>query len=1756
MACRVAGGNHSPEQLWETILAKRDCSGELPAGRWDAYEARGHARTLSQTTRRGYFVEHLDHFDAAFFGISPKEAEQMDPQQRLALEVAWEALEHAGIDPKGLRGSDAAVFMGVNSDDYARLLLEDLANAEAWMGIGTAYCGVPNRVSYHLDLMGPSAAVDAACASSLVAIHQGRQAILAGETKLAIVGGVNALCGPGLTRVLDKAGAISPDGSCLSFDDDAHGYGRGEGAAVVVLKRLADAIRDGDNIVALLKGSAVAQDGKTNGIMAPNAKAQELVARQALAQAKVDPSTVEYVEAHATSTPLGDPTEVSAISAVYGQRRHQPVSIGSVKPNVGHLEAGAGAVGFIKAVMALNKATFPPQANLTRLNSKVDWDRSGTRVVQEAASWTETGDHRRRAAICSYGYGGTVAHAIIEQSPYGIPADLPSTSLPADPLLLVLSAPQQKKLAGQAAALASWLSSPAGRRESLKSIANTLALRRAQHQHRAAFVVHNHDQAVEVLTAFATGTKSEWVSQSTALDSISKRGVVWVFSGHGAQWKDMGRALMTNAVFYRAIEAIDGIVQEEAGFSAIDALRSPGTDSWGSDEVQVLTYVMQIGLAAILRSKGVQPQAIVGHSVGEIAASVAAGCLSPEEGALIVARRARLYAEVKGRGAMFLVNLPFEQVEAELGGREDVVAAINSSPSSCVVSGEAAAVQAYVEQINGRGIKAAKVATDVAFHSSGMLGPLAMPLAQKLSGELQPRPPAVPLYSTSDPKTPRSEDPRDVDYWVRNMVNPVLLTSAVNAALSDGFRLFLEVSSHPIVSHSISETIMDWGIDDEEFAVIPTLRRNKPAKDCVLHAAGALHTRAVNVDFSRLLGRRWSPNVPGTVWNHKSFWRKVETSGCAKSSSITHDVDNHTLLGLRTQVAGTTSTLYTTELDNDTKPFPGNHPLHGIEIIPAAVLINTFHHSTAASTLSNVILRVPVAISAPRDIQVIVADDAVKITSRLQQSDAMDSLDHSWVTHTTCCWSSVPDSGCNKETRIDLQVTKQRIGAVLPPSFSIDYLDKVGVSAMGFPWAVTEHYGTLDEMLARVDVAPDVTTGAKLPWHEGSWAPLLDAATSVGSTIFFDNPKLRMPAQIERVHFTAGHGARPPKTGWLYVQRAAAQAVHVSVCNDDGRELVKFESMRFSEIEGTPGVSGSVESLVHSMVWVPAPFSHKPLCWDEVIVVGDDAAARERYGQQLRQQSKNITLRGTAGDVERTAISANTAIIYSPSSVFDLEQVPARAEAFLSESLVLIKHAVRSSAANVKVFVITAAGDLSHAPLHGLARIVASEHPDRWGALIDAEDPASFPALAMKYVQNQDVVRVQDGLPRVARLQPLPRSALYSNKDNTAHTLLPRPEGTYIITGGLGALGLEVADWLVEKDARRVVLISRRALPPRKTWTSPSPSASISTAIARIQALEQRGATVHTIALDLAAPDAHTALLARLEALALPPVLGVVHAAGVLSDALVLDTMPASIAQALAPKVRGALALHAAFAPGALDFFVLFSSCGQLLGLPGQAAYASANAFLDALATARRRVAADNTVAMLWTSWRGLGMAASTQFIDAELAAKGVTDVSRDDAFRAWEHLGRFDVGHGVVVRCLALDEGEPLPAAVLADVAVRRVGTAAGAGGAGGPAADSARDRGDSAAVPVGAEQLKAWLESKIREIIAGVLMLEGGADEVDPRAAITDLGVDSVMTVALRRGLQSAFKVKVPPTLTWSHPTANHLVGWFAEKLKGEKE
>jgi 6-methylsalicylic acid synthase len=1763
LACRTAGDIDSPEKLWEFIMEKRNASGEVPRWRWEPWLRRDsrNAKEIAKTLSKGYFIEKLENFDAAFFGISPKEAEQMDPHQRLALELSWEALEHAGIDPKSLAGSDTSVYMGIDSDDYSRLLLEDLPNIEAWMGIGTAAHGVPNRISYHLDLMGPSTAVDAACASSLVAVHMGRQAILNGESRISIVGGVNVLLAPALTRMLGKAGALSPDGICRSFDDNANGYARGEGGAVIILKHLSSAIADGDHILAILKGSAIAQDGKTNGIMAPNAKAQELVGRKALTRACIDPLTVGYVEAHATATPLGDPTEMSAITALYGagvgRSSDEPVMIGSIKPNVGHLEAAAGAVGLVKTVLAVKKGQLAPQTCLTKVNTRIDWERSGLRVVQEAIEWSNTSGPRR-AAVCSYGYGGTVSHAVIEQFHNTDNANEDSMFTISDSVLLMLSAPQEKRLPDQAFELSEWLSSSNGQLSDIRRVASTLAHRRAHHDYRVVFMVDSREDAIQSLRAFGVkGCTDErgGAIQGRVVANLNpkSREPVWVFSGHGAQWKGMGKELLFDLVFLQAIKPLDTIVHAEAGFSVIEALAS-GSFMEDSGWIQILTYVVQIGLSKVLEARGLWPGVIIGHSVGEIAASVVAGCLTPVEGVLIVTRRAKLYNKVRDQrlGGMVMVNLPFDHVSNQLGVRRDLVAAINSSPSTCVVSGETTAVDGYTEELKHHGVKTFRVNTDIAFHSP-MLEPISDSLRDVLASTLHPQTSVIPIYSTSQ-TDPRSQVHRDIDYWVNNMIAPVQLTAAINAAAEDGYSVFLEVSTHPIILHSVNETLTERSSNEQDITTISTMTRDKSANTSIQQAIARLYIKGIKIDFDLQFGSRrlWCPDIPRTLWVHKPYYKKVDS--VFKDDRSVHDVNKHTLLGRRVTVAGTDVVVYTTTLDAKTKPFPGSHPLDGTEIIPAAVYINTFHHAAHTRLLSDIQLRIPVSMSAEtRDLQVIVDGDNISVATA-NVVEVSDKTQKTWVTHSTCRWETFPQNTAQgSPPEVDVAAVKSRIGTLLPNSFSVDYLKRIGVAGIAFPWQVREHYGNEKEMMVNVDMDPSLE---KLDWDEHSWAPLLDAATSVGSTIFFNDPKLRIVSGIDQVSLYSIE--TPPKLGYLYVQEAVdarGPATHVSILNEVGEVLAKFQSMRFSEVEGASGASGSVDSLVHRLAWVPPKFCEQPQPLDQVMFISTDSYVLQSYTKQLKSQSKTVVCRRTAVDLEEyisVLSQKGSAIVYVPHEVKSLEQVSSSAEEFIWETTTIVKFLCTHSLGSAcKLYVVTngvyiggSTTGLAHGALYGLSRIIAAEHPDIWGSLIDTDTPLVFPTLAAKYVEGHDILRIVDGLPRHAVMRPLHRDQ--RKPLGSSMTMMPKAEGTYLITGGLGDLGLETCKFLVTRGARRVVIVCRRHLPHRRTWsTLHNIDNSMAHALKIIQELEKSGATIHVISLDISAEDAACALQKALDALALPPVLGVIHAAGILEDSLLLNTTRDSFSRVLAPKIGGAMTLHKVFPPGTLDFFILFSSIGQLVGTAGQSSYAAGNAFLDALATYRRNSADENAISLQMTAIRGMGMATSTDFLTAELQSKGITDISLDEVFRAWHHLDKFKIDNVVVTRCLVLDEGDSAALPLLEDVVVRRPRNTITAA-----SSNSSLSDGVTNARPTDPKELESWLGTRIRECIANVLMM-ADIEEIDPRTPVADLGIDSVMTVALRQRLQTTLSVKVPPTLTWNHPTVNHLVKWFMAKL-----
>ncbi|MEW2482962.1 type I polyketide synthase [Mycobacterium sp. NPDC049093] len=1692
LGCRVAGNVATPSEFWNFLLEGRSNVTEVPDERWEPYLRRDprNAAVLREVTRLGTFLDDLPGFDAEFFGVAPREAEVMDPQQRLALEVSWEALEHAGVSPRALAGSDTAVLMGVNSDDYGKLIMEDLPGIDAWTGIGTSLCGIANRVSHLLDLRGPSVALDAACAASLVAVHQACQMLRAGETSLALAGGVSALIGPGLTRVLDEAGATAPDGRCKTFDAAADGYGRGEGAGVVVLKRLADAQRDGDRVLAVVRGGATAQDGRTVGIMSPNGAAQADMFRLACRMSGVDPAGVGYIEAHGTGTPTGDPTEVGALAEVYGVGRAETdrCRIGSVKPNIGHLEGGAGVMGLIKTVLALHHEAIPPTAGLRQLTGAVDWANSGLRVPTEVEPWSRT-DTPRQAAVCSYGYGGTIAHILLEEGP--VDSD-PLEHSSSGALIVPISARSGQRLARQAEALADHLR--AGHQD-VAPVAATLWARRSHEPVRAAVVAEHRHELIAGLDALARNESLDNLVTG-AVPGGQPRDAVWVFSGHGSHWVGMGRELLTaEATFARVIDEVDEVFGPELGFSARAALSSE--DLGGTDRIQALTFAMQVGLAAVLRERGVRPAAVIGHSVGEVAACVVSGVFDLRQGAAVACYRARGFRAVMGCGAMALVRLPFDQAEQRLAGRTDVVAAISASAESCVISGVTAAVEEVCEAWAEQGVVVRRVNTDVAFHSPAM-DDLTGALADNVAGLHPPREAAIPLYTTAL-ADPRSTAPRDADYWVRNLRGQVRFAEAVTAAAEDGHRLFLEVSAHPVVSHSVVETLLHLGMD--EHAVIPLLRRNAPEPAAVTTAVASLYCHGADVEHAVAQDDPWDADLPVTQWQHRRFWR-VPTA--ASGASAVHDTSSHTLLGGRTEVAGTVATrMWQTRLDFDTRPYPGDHPVQGAEIVPAAVLLNTFltaagagavSESGAGAALTEVRLRTPVAPARARDLQVVLADRELTLASRL--ADAAEDQDGGWLTHSSAVVGHA-DADEKVELSVDLAAARARCPERLAPRHVIDTLAALGVAAMGFDWDIKDLHRGDGELLARVSSASD---GAQ----PGTWASLVDAATSAASTIFDGPPRLRMPARIERVRVHAA----PPATAMLSVRRrAGTTTTDVVIADESGSVLLSIGGMTFEELEnpGREMSAADTRRIVHRMAWHPVSARDERAPSGVVLVGGDvdrlEAAVDDLTGAGVPYRAFEDPAE-LASIVEFGSLPAelgdSAVVLVLPRD----DDSPEGAVELVTRTLTLQQQLGLSARLWALTVGVHEGDNVTHAPLWGLGRVAAAEHPQLWGGVLDVAD-GRLPLTALGSLAGHGVLVVRDGVAQAARL-----AASSSAVATQANPMPCTPGGTYLITGGTGVLGLRMAQRLADLGARRLVLLSRSGLGERSSWVGNEQSA----AVRAVTALEERGVSVTVAALDIGAPGSADALRDLLRPL--PPVRGVIHAAGVEAGALLMNTTSDEFAAAMHPKVHGTLVLHEVFPPEQLDWMVLFSSCGYLAGFPGQGAYGCANSFLDGMARHRRGLG-DRTTAVAWTAWRGLGMGSASEFVATQLDALGMGMVGADDAIRALDLAMREDTANVVVLPVLPAAAAVP----ILVDVA---------------PEEEPDDDSSPSTAGQYDPEQLAAH----VLTAVAGQLGLSETDVNVD--LPLVELGVDSIMTVRLRRQLEKQTGLSLPPTLLWEHPTA----------------
>ncbi len=1461
IGCRFPGAA-GPEAFWRLLRDGVDAVTEVPAGRWDLGEWYGPDAPGKMSTRWGGFLPHVDHFDAPFFGIVAAEAAGMDPQQRLLLETAWEALEHAGLVPERLAGSRTGVFVGVSTDDYGRMQLGDAGRLGAYSGTGSALSIAANRLSYFFDFRAPSLAVDTACSSSLVAVHLAVEALRAGRADLALAGGVNLILSPEWTVTFSQARMMSPGGRCKTFDAAADGYVRGEGCGLVVLKRLSDALRDGDNVLALVRGSAVNQDGKSNGLTAPNGLAQQAVVRQALDDGGASAAEVGYVEAHGTGTPLGDPIEVQALAAVLGPDRPpgRPLLLGSVKTNIGHLESAAGIAGLIKVVLAMQHGEVPPHLHFREPNSLIPWNDLPVTVPTAATPWPEG---CRFAGVSSFGFGGTNAHVVLVGAPYVPQAR--SASEGKHPLacasglwqstVLTLSARSEEALRELAGRYAMHLAAHPD--EALADVCSAAHTTRSAFPHRLALVAASSAEAEGRLRAFAGGGEAPGLLRGQVRGSTRPR-VALLFTGQGSQYVGMGRQLYeTCPSFRRELDRCAGLLAPHLGRPLLDVIfPAEGMESplGQTAYTQPALFALEYALAQLWLSWGVEPFAVLGHSLGEYVAACVAGVLTLEDALKLVVTRARLMQGLPPGGAMAAVRADEARVAEVLrpyAGRLSI-AALNG-PSNTVVSGEAAALEEVLTRLQAEGASAQRLDVSHAFHSP-LIEPMLDEFERAAAGAAYG---AARLGVVSNLTGAMASEGELVSaaYWRRHAREPVRFADGVRALREAGADVFIEVGPGTALLGMARRCVPDG-----DYGWLPSLRKGRDDRTVMLESLGALHVLGVPIDGDVLDsgGPRQRLVLPTYPFQRQRYWLEGTPTPAP------------------TRVAAETA-----------------EGLYELRWLPRPR---------------------PRAAGAP--------------PAR------------------SGCWLVLADGdGVGDDLARRLEGAGQDCVRVRP----------------------AENWGRSETGDVLID--PDRPDDFRRLLAEG-----LGGRSLLGA-----------------VHLW-GLDA-PPQTGEAFLRSAAS---------------------------GCAAVASLVQALA-----------------------GSGAAARVW-----------LVTRGAQP---------------------------------VGDPLPLM---------------------LAPSPLWGLGRVLAREHPELWGGLIDL-DPQAGPDASAVWEELQDSGG-EDQLAFRGDQRYVARLVVRGERSSPAPLCL-RPDATYLIAGGLGALGLRVARWLVGGGARHLVLTGRRA-----------PSAAAAEVIA---GLERSGARVRAVQADVARAEDVARLLS--DVAGLPPLAGLVHAAGVLDDGVLLRLDRSRFEKVMAAKVAGAWNLHEQSRGLPLDFFVMFSSAASLLGSPGQANYASANAFLDALAH-HRRAEGLPALCINWGPWEGEGMAAGRRW-----EAMGLVPIAPE---RGLGVLGGLLQQGAVQVALIPGDwprRTGPMP--LLSDLVSRSSGP------------DLLRRVRDASPA-----ERPGILEAAVRAAV-GPLLGPSAPAQLDGRRGFMDLGMDSLMAVELRNRLQAQLELSppLPASLLFDHPTIDALAAYLASRV-----
>ncbi|OZM74231.1 beta-ketoacyl synthase [Amycolatopsis antarctica] len=1715
MSCRYPGGNANPEDLWRMVAAGGHGITGLPDDRGWTLDALTGSATLS-----GGFLHDATTFDADFFGISPREALAMDPQQRVLLESSWEAVERARIDPLSLKGSRTGVFVGAIPQDY-RVGPPD--NVEGFGLTGTTSSVLSGRLAYVLGLVGPALTVDTACSSSLVAIHLAMRALRAGECSLALAGGVTVLPTPLTFVEFSKQGGLAADGHCRSFADSANGTGWAEGVGVLVLERLSQARRHGHQVLAVLRGSAVNSDGASNGLTAPNGPSQERVIERALADARLSTEQVDAVDAHGTGTTLGDPVEAEALLATYGRGRapDRPLLLGSVKSNLGHTQAAAGVAGVIKMVMAMRHDLLPATLHVDRPTTHVDWSAGSVQLLTESRSWPETGEPRR-AGVSSFGLSGTNAHVIVEQAP----ADDEPTERPepvAGPVPLLLSARDQTALREQAARLLSaWTRSP---ELSPLDVAGSLATSRARLDHRAAVVAADLEGAKAGLTALAEGHPAAELVEGLVR---GRPPLAVMFAGQGSQRVGLGRALHRRfPVFAEALNA------------AVDELDRHLTRPlrpilWGSDAdvlartefAQPALFAVSTALYRLVESWGIIPEFLVGHSVGEIAAAHAAGVFTLADAAELVAARGRLMQALPAGGAMVAVEAAEDEVAALLAGHQDHVslAAVNG-PRSVVLSGTEDVVADLAGRLAEQGRRTRRLRVSHAFHS-----PLMDPVLDEfraVAAGLTTGEPLIPVVSTYTGRVASAAELASVDHWVQHVRGTVRFADAVGWLRDHRVGAFLELGPDAALSGATRACLDDDVLASRPAAVVvPTLRGDRDELESVAAAVATLHVGGVPVRWTDYFAGSGSSTVdlPTYPFQRRRFWPREGFSGATDLPAAGLGAAGHPLLSATVSLAGADGTLLTGRLSIAAQPWLADHVVAGTTLLPGAALVELAIRAgdeVGCDRVAELTVTAPLPLSAHGGTQVQLwiggADAAgertLDVYSRPDHADDPD--EHPWTRNATGVLGPA-----DRPTPADPADDEWPPAGAEPVDLDgfYDSLAEQGLEYGAAFRGLNAAWRRDDEVFAEIEPTAAVAEGAEA---FGLHPALLDAALHAATlTGFSGGAGGELPFSWTGVRLHAsGAGmvrARLARTG---------DAVSVELSGPDGVPVATVESLLFRAAEtGGDNVGPTADRSLFRLEWVPVAVSDaRP---QPVAVLGPDPAGLTAALADIPRHA----------DLDELAAGPAPALALRP-LVPEPGLDPATAARRLTgEALELVQTWLADGRfADTRLVVLTRGGatvaaepgDPAAAAVGGLLRSAQAEHPGRF-VLLDLDDADGMdPALLAVSGSDEPQLAVRDGAALAARLARVAPSAAPDSP------LGWDPEGTVVITGGVGGLGATLAHHLVaDHGVRRLLLLSRRGA------TDPA-------AAALIDDLTGLGALATVVACDAADRTALARVLADVPAR--HPVTAVIHAAGVLADGVVTSLTPQALDTVLAAKVDGAWNLHELTAGTDLAAFVLFSSIAGLTGSAGQANYAAGNAFLDALAGFRRARGLP-AVSLAWGPWE---------------SSAGMTGELGGREERRLRSLGlpALPAAVGVALFDAALRAGDPVLAPVRLDLAALRAsgtpppvlrgllpGATRRAAGSAAPAAAGLTAR---LGRLTGARRREAVVEL-VAELVAAVLgHQDPGA--IDPGRPMVELGFDSLTAVELRNRLTASTGLRLPVTLVYDHPSVVALAAHVHDELFG---